>query len=102
MEANRRTSKIDGLDECIVTYDAICCTKDPGGKNFAQNHNSYYHDHDLGDRLNELALTLRRRERIHRKSVRRWVYAESGRLVPRVPREPWPSLVCHLLHERGG
>ncbi len=57
---------------------------------------------NLGDRLNELAVTLRRRERIHRKSVRRWVYVESGRSVPRVPREPWPGLVCQLLHERLG
>jgi tetratricopeptide (TPR) repeat protein len=57
---------------------------------------------NLGDRLNELAGTLRRRERIHRKSVRRWVYVESGRSVPRVPREPWPGLVCQLLHERLG
>ena len=30
------------------------------------------------------------------------VYAEPGRLSPRVPREPWPSLVCHVLHERLG
>lgn len=57
---------------------------------------------NLGDRLNELAVTLRRRDRIHRKSVRRWVYPESGRSVPRIPREPWPELVCHLLHERLG
>jgi tetratricopeptide (TPR) repeat protein len=57
---------------------------------------------NLGDRLNELAGRLRRRERIHRKSVRRWVYVESGRSVPRVPREPWPGLVCQLLHERLG
>lgn len=55
---------------------------------------------NLGDRLNELALTVGRRERIHRKSVRRWVYPEPGRPAPRVPREPWPELVCHLLHER--
>jgi tetratricopeptide (TPR) repeat protein len=30
------------------------------------------------------------------------VYAEPGRAVPAVPREPWPSLVCHVLHERLG
>ncbi len=57
---------------------------------------------NLGDRLNELAPTLNLRARVHRRTPRRWVYAEAGRTVPRVPRDPWPSLVCHLLHERLG
>ena len=57
---------------------------------------------NLGDRLNELAVTLGRRDRVHRKSIRRWVYAEPGRSVPAVPREPWPGLVCHLLRARLG
>ncbi|HXV94797.1 MAG TPA: hypothetical protein VD813_15945 [Pseudonocardia sp.] len=56
----------------------------------------------LGDRLNELAAAQRLRVRGHRRSPRRWVYAEPGRPAPRVPREPWPSLVCHVLHERLG
>ncbi|MGH3799301.1 MAG: hypothetical protein ACRDTD_04040 [Pseudonocardiaceae bacterium] len=57
---------------------------------------------NLGDRLNELATSLRLRARLHRRTPRRWVYAETGRMIPRVPREPWPALVCHLLHERLG
>lgn len=57
---------------------------------------------NLGDRLNELAARLGRRDRIHRKSIRRRVYTEPGRSVPAVPREPWPGLVCHLLRERLG
>ncbi|MGH3972071.1 MAG: hypothetical protein ACRDS9_01905 [Pseudonocardiaceae bacterium] len=57
---------------------------------------------NLGDRLNELATSLNLRVRVHRRSPRRWVYAEAGRMAPGVPREPWPSLVCHLLHERVG
>lgn len=56
----------------------------------------------LGDRLNELAATQNLGVRGHRRSPRRWVYAEPGRTAPRVPREPWPSLVCHVLHERLG
>ena len=57
---------------------------------------------NLGDRLNELATTLTLRARVHRRTPRRWVYAEAGRITPRVPRDPWPSLVCHVLHERLG
>ncbi|HEY4004007.1 MAG TPA: hypothetical protein VGM60_02310 [Pseudonocardia sp.] len=57
---------------------------------------------NLGDRLNKLAVTQRLGLHSHRRSPRRWVYAEPGRLAPRVPREPWPSLVCHVLHERLG
>ncbi len=56
----------------------------------------------LGDRLNRLAATIGPRDNIHRKSVRRWVYALPSWPAPRVPRQPWPSLVCHLLHERTG
>ena len=48
---------------------------------------------NLGDRLNELATSLNLRARLHRRTPRRWVYAEAGRTAPRVPRDPWPSLV---------
>ena len=57
---------------------------------------------NLGDRLNELAATLGLGVRGHRRTPRRWVYAELGRAAPRVPRDPWPALVCHVLHERLG
>ncbi|MGQ0716151.1 MAG: hypothetical protein ACT4NP_02340 [Pseudonocardiales bacterium] len=57
---------------------------------------------NLGDRLNELATSLDLRARVHRRTPRRWVYAEARRTTPRVPRDPLPSLVCHLLHERLG
>ncbi|MGH3896910.1 MAG: hypothetical protein ACRDTA_01400 [Pseudonocardiaceae bacterium] len=57
---------------------------------------------NLGDRLNELATSLNLRVRVHRRSPRRWVYAEARRADPCLPRDPWPSLVCHLLHERLG
>lgn len=57
---------------------------------------------NLGDRLNQVSAAQGLGVRGHRRSVRRWVHAEPGRSVPRVPREPWPSLVCHVLHERLG
>ncbi|WP_156994027.1 hypothetical protein [Pseudonocardia acaciae] len=57
---------------------------------------------NLGDRLNELGAALRLRAHVHRRTPRRWVYAEGTRATPRVPREPWPALVCHLLHQRLG
>jgi hypothetical protein len=57
---------------------------------------------NLGDRLNELAASIGLRVRGHRRNPRRWVYAEPGRAAPRVPREPWPALVCHVLYERLG
>jgi hypothetical protein len=57
---------------------------------------------NLGDRLNVLATSLNLRAHLHRRTPRRWVYVEAGRTAPRVPRDPWPSLVCHLLHERLG
>src|SRR5262249_48016751 len=57
---------------------------------------------NLGDRLNELAAAIGLRVRGHRRTPRRWVYAEPGRAAPRVPRDPWPALVCHLLRERLG
>ncbi|PZS28507.1 MAG: hypothetical protein DLM59_14585 [Pseudonocardiales bacterium] len=56
----------------------------------------------LGDRLNRLAATLGLGDHLHRKSVRRWVHPLPSWPAPRVPRQPWPSLVCHLLHERTG
>ncbi len=57
---------------------------------------------NLGDRLNELAATHGLGLHGHRRTPRRWVYPEPGRAAPRVPRDPWPSLVCHVLHERLG
>ena len=57
---------------------------------------------NLGDRLNQLAATLNLKVHVNRKSPRRWVYADKGRACPRTPRDPWPSLVCHLLHQRLG
>jgi len=57
---------------------------------------------NLGDRLNELATSVKLRVRVHRRTPRRWVYAEAGRTTPCLPRDPWPALVCHLLHERLG
>ena len=57
---------------------------------------------NLGDRLNQLAAALGLRAHLHRRTPRRWVYADVGREAPRAPREPWPALVCHLLHQRLG
>ncbi|HXT44601.1 MAG TPA: hypothetical protein VN748_10855 [Pseudonocardiaceae bacterium] len=57
---------------------------------------------NLGDRLNELAAAHGLGVHGHRRTPRRWVYAEPGRAAPRVPRDPWPALVCHVLHERLG
>lgn len=57
---------------------------------------------NLSDQLNELAVSLSLRARVNRRTPRRWVYVEAGRPAPRVPREPWPALVCHVLHERLG
>jgi hypothetical protein len=57
---------------------------------------------NLGDRLNELSAAQGLGVHGHRRSPRRWLHAEPGRSVPRIPREPWPSLVCHVLHERLG
>lgn len=57
---------------------------------------------NLGDRLNALSAAQGLGVRGHRRSPRRWVCPEPGRSAPRVPREPWPSLVCHILHERLG
>jgi len=57
---------------------------------------------NLGDRLNELSAAQGLGVRGHRRSPRRWLHAGPGRAAPRVPREPWPSLVCHVLHERLG
>jgi len=39
---------------------------------------------------------------INRRYPRRWVYAEKDRAAPRIPRDPLPSLVCLLLHQRLG
>ncbi|MGH4017450.1 MAG: hypothetical protein ACRDSL_26715 [Pseudonocardiaceae bacterium] len=57
---------------------------------------------NLGDHLNRLATTLGLRVQVHRRYPRRWVYAERHRATPRIPRDPLPSLVCLLLHQRLG
>jgi hypothetical protein len=57
---------------------------------------------NLGDHLNQLAVTLGIKVHVNRRYVRRWVYAEKGRAEPRIPRDPVPSLVCLLLHQRLG
>ncbi|MDQ2708941.1 MAG: hypothetical protein M3Z25_15460 [Actinomycetota bacterium] len=57
---------------------------------------------NLGARCNELATALGLGVYGHPRNARRWVQAPKGRSVPAVPREPWPALVCHLLHERLG
>jgi hypothetical protein len=57
---------------------------------------------NLGDRLNALAASLGLRARVHRRTPRRWIHPDPGRVAPRVPRDPWPSLVCVVLHERLG
>jgi len=56
---------------------------------------------NLGDQLNHLAGSLGLRARVHRRTPYRWV-EERSRSKPCEPREPWPSLVCHLLHLRLG
>jgi hypothetical protein len=56
----------------------------------------------LGDRLNQLAATLGLRAHVNRRSARRWIYPEASRTAARRPRERWPALICHLLHERLG
>ncbi len=57
---------------------------------------------NLGDHLNRLATTLGLRVQVHRRYPRRWVYPERNRATPRIPRDPLPSLVCLLLHQRLG
>ncbi|MGH3941685.1 MAG: hypothetical protein ACRDTG_24255, partial [Pseudonocardiaceae bacterium] len=57
---------------------------------------------NLGDHLNRLAAKLGLKIQINRRYPRRWVYAEKNRPTPRIPRDPWPSLVCLLLHQRLG
>ncbi|MGH3907504.1 MAG: hypothetical protein ACRDTE_25505, partial [Pseudonocardiaceae bacterium] len=48
-------------------------------------------------RLNGLARSLRLPDRIHAKTPRRWLKARPPMLLPCVPRQPWPGLVCSLL-----
>ncbi len=57
---------------------------------------------NLGDHLNRLATALGLKVHVHRRYPRRWVYAEKDRATPRIPRDPVPSLVCLLLHQRLG
>ncbi|MGQ0777207.1 MAG: hypothetical protein ACT4NY_22790 [Pseudonocardiales bacterium] len=57
---------------------------------------------NMGDHLNRLAATLGLKVHVNRRYPRRWVYAEKDRATPRIPRDPLPSLVCLLLHQRLG
>ncbi|MGH3921891.1 MAG: hypothetical protein ACRDTT_03270, partial [Pseudonocardiaceae bacterium] len=57
---------------------------------------------NLGDHLNRLAASLGLKVHVNRRYARRWVYAEKDRATPRIPRDPVPSLVCLLLHQRLG
>lgn len=55
---------------------------------------------NLGMRLNALAAKLGLRARLHPKSPVRWVRTNASHPELCVPREPWPALVCLLLHQR--
>jgi len=57
---------------------------------------------DLAERLNALAAMLGLRIQMNRRTPQRWVSGRVGRPVPPVPREPWPALVCLLLHRQSG
>lgn len=50
--------------------------------------------------LNGLARSMRISDRIHLKTPRRWLKARPPNLLPCVPRQPWPGLVCALLSRR--
>ncbi|MGH3855320.1 MAG: tetratricopeptide repeat protein [Pseudonocardiaceae bacterium] len=51
----------------------------------------------LASHLNELARRMRLPEEIHPKTPRRWLRARPPNVLPCVPRQPWPALVCTLL-----
>ncbi|MGH3994069.1 MAG: hypothetical protein ACRDSN_16615, partial [Pseudonocardiaceae bacterium] len=55
---------------------------------------------NLGMRLNALAAKLGLRARLHPKSPVRWVRTNASHPELCVPREPWPALVCLLLHQQ--
>jgi len=57
---------------------------------------------DLAERLNALAAMLDLGTQMHRRTPQRWVSGRVGRPMPPVPREPWPALVCLLLHWQSG
>ncbi len=57
---------------------------------------------NLGDRLNELAMLLRLRARLHRRTPADGCTPRRERRPRCLPHDPWPTLVCHLLHERLG
>ncbi|MGQ0776042.1 MAG: hypothetical protein ACT4NY_16735 [Pseudonocardiales bacterium] len=57
---------------------------------------------DLAQRLNALAAMLDLGIQMHRRTPQRWVSGRADRPVPPVPREPWPALVCLLLHRQSG
>ncbi|MGH3832148.1 MAG: hypothetical protein ACRDRS_17160 [Pseudonocardiaceae bacterium] len=51
----------------------------------------------LASHLNELACRMRLPKEIHPKTPRRWLRARPPNVLPCVPRQPWPALVCTLL-----
>lgn len=57
---------------------------------------------DLAERLNALAAMLDLGTQLHPRTPQRWVSGRAGRPMPPVPREPWPALVCLLLHRQSG
>ncbi|MGH3931342.1 MAG: hypothetical protein ACRDTF_15385 [Pseudonocardiaceae bacterium] len=57
---------------------------------------------ELAERLNALAALLGLGIQLHPRTPQRWVSGRAGRPVPPVPREPWPALVCLLLHRQSG
>lgn len=57
---------------------------------------------DLGERLNALAAMLELGIQMNSRTPQRWVSGRADRPIPPVPREPWPALVCLLLHRQSG
>ncbi|MGH3912414.1 MAG: hypothetical protein ACRDTC_03225 [Pseudonocardiaceae bacterium] len=56
----------------------------------------------LAERLNALAAMLGLDVEVNPRTPQRWVNGRAGRPAPPVPREPWPGLVCLLLHRQSG
>ncbi|MGH8919820.1 MAG: hypothetical protein ACRD0H_16065, partial [Actinomycetes bacterium] len=57
---------------------------------------------ELAERLNALAAMLELGIQLNPRTPQRWVSGRAGRPAPPVPREPWPGLVCLLLHRQSG
>lgn len=50
--------------------------------------------------LNGFARCMRLPDEIHPKTPRRWLKTRPPSVLPCVPRQPWPGLVCALLSRR--